>query len=66
MQHRLPLRASPKVDVRTPFSRPMRGVGGIQALLSVATPTYTVTQIAERFEPNTVLWTSTQYSHILF
>ena len=26
-------------------------------LLSLATPTYTVAQIAERFEPNTVSWT---------
>ena len=25
-------------------------------LLSLAIPTYTVAQIAERFEPNTVLW----------
>jgi len=37
-------------------------------LLSLDTPTYRVAQIAERFEPNTVLWafrTWIQYSHLV-
>jgi len=34
-------------------------------LLSLDTPTYTVAQIAKRFEPSTVLWAFTQYSHLL-
>ena len=34
-------------------------------LLSLDMPSYTVAQIAKRFEPSTVLWHSTQYSHLV-
>ena len=41
-----------------PRSRPNCGVTSnyFNHSLSLATPTYTIAQIAERFEPNTVLW----------